>query len=151
LIAGDVTDRLLSYLSGPEGTQLVLDIVADIGGDAEEYGIGDVTAVNAVSMSAALKYGLEMAAESALIGDEAKSLVESDDVDWSRVTEQVDAILIQTLASAARQLESGSDTPTAPDTRLEEERQAQQALYRSRTEETNRGKHSSGTCRPPDE
>jgi hypothetical protein len=83
------TEAMIALLDGPEGADLVVAFLADMGGDPEEYGVDDVLSVTPEQLGVGFKEFLGVALER----PELIALVASDEVDWARVVSYVEANL----------------------------------------------------------
>jgi hypothetical protein len=93
LSSTDDTERLIAYLRTGPGTAMTLDLMADMGGDPQDYAIDDVAALSPSQFGIALQQGLTRAGEYGLLDPEIAALAASVDVDWAAVVAQVEASL----------------------------------------------------------
>jgi hypothetical protein len=111
VVGNNPTDRLLAYLLSSEGAQGVAELVADIGGDPEQYGIDDLASLSARTFVPALKQGLEFMAHSGLVRAEITALIGSEEINWQAIGKQLDAILISAFASMRNAPDAQPTTP----------------------------------------
>jgi hypothetical protein len=89
LSAPSDTDRMIAFIDSPEGAELVVPFLADMGGDPEEYGVDDVAAVTPEQLGMGFKDFLQLS----LQRPELTALVASEDVDWARVVSHLESNL----------------------------------------------------------
>jgi len=90
------TQALVDFYSRPEATPLLVDFVADAGGDPDEYGAEDnsVETLLAAGLGPVLKIFTQRAAELGLISDaDAVAAAAAEDVDWNAVAEAAERTL----------------------------------------------------------
>jgi hypothetical protein len=88
------TDRMLALLDNREGAELIMEFLADMGGDPEDYGVEELAAVTPEQFGVGFKEFLQVVA---LRRPELTSLVASEDVDWARVVSHLESNLSQFL------------------------------------------------------
>jgi hypothetical protein len=84
---------LIGFLDGPEGAELVMEFLADMGGDPEDYGVDDIAAVTPEQLGVGFKAFLQVAVQR----PELTALAASEDVDWVRVVSHLESNLSQFL------------------------------------------------------
>jgi len=87
------TDRMIGFLASPEGAELLMEFLADMGGDPEDYGVDDIAAVTSEQLGVGFKAFLQVA----LQRPELTALVASEDIDWAQVVAYLETNLSQFL------------------------------------------------------
>jgi hypothetical protein len=88
------TETLIEFYGRPENAPLIMEFVADAGGDSAEYGINDVDSVSPMGMASALQTFTQQAVTLGVITEAAvASASAADDVDWTVVSEVAERTL----------------------------------------------------------
>lgn len=92
------TDPLIDFYSRGEAAPLLMEFVADAGGDPDQYGAADnsVETLLASGLGPALEIFTLNAVKAGLISDaEVVAAAQADDADWNAVSEVAQRTLVQ--------------------------------------------------------